>query len=46
MECLFWWTGTQPDTREGVRSFLEKRAPQWSMKPSTDLPDFLPRRSR
>jgi enoyl-CoA hydratase/carnithine racemase len=43
---LFWWTGTQPDAREGVRSFLEKRPPQWSMKPSTDLPDFLPRRKR
>jgi enoyl-CoA hydratase/carnithine racemase len=41
---LFWWTGTQPDAREGVRSFLEKRAPQWTMKPSSDLPDFLPRR--
>lgn len=41
---LFWWTGTQPDAREGVRSFLEKRAPQWTMKPSTDLPDLLPRR--
>lgn len=41
---LFWWTGTQPDAREGVRSFLEKRPPQWTMKPSSDLPDFLPRR--
>ena len=43
---LFWWTGTQPDAREGVRSFLEKRPPQWSMKPSTDLPDLLPVRRR
>jgi len=41
---LFWWTGTQPDAQEGVRSFLDKRAPRWTMKPSTDLPDFLPRR--
>ena len=41
---LFWWTGTQPDAGEGVRSFLEKRPPQWTMKPSSDLPDFLPRR--
>jgi enoyl-CoA hydratase/carnithine racemase len=41
---LFWWTGTQPDAREGVRAFLEKRAPQWTMKASTDLPDLLPRR--
>ncbi|HVN84312.1 MAG TPA: enoyl-CoA hydratase-related protein [Candidatus Binatia bacterium] len=38
----FWWTGTQPDSFEGVRSFLEKRAPQWTMKSSRDLPDFLP----
>ncbi len=41
---LFWWTGTQPDAREGVRAFLEKRTPQWTMKASTDLPDLLPRR--
>ena len=37
----FWWTGTQPDAREGVRAFLEKRPPRWSMRPSTDMPDFL-----
>ena len=42
----FWWTGTQPDAREGVKSFLEKRAPRWSMRPSTDMPDFLPPPSR
>ncbi len=39
----FWWSGTQPDSFEGVRSFLEKRAPQWKMKPSSDMPDFLPK---
>jgi enoyl-CoA hydratase/carnithine racemase len=38
----FWWTGTQPDSFEGVRSFLQKRPPDWKMKPSTDMPDFLP----
>ncbi|HUI27721.1 MAG TPA: enoyl-CoA hydratase-related protein [Candidatus Kryptonia bacterium] len=38
----FWWTGTQPDSFEGVRAFLEKRSPQWTMRPSCDLPDFLP----
>jgi enoyl-CoA hydratase/carnithine racemase len=37
----FWWTGTQPDAREGVRAFLERRAPRWSMRPSSDMPDFL-----
>jgi enoyl-CoA hydratase/carnithine racemase len=38
----FWWTGTQPDAREGVKAFLEKRAPRWTMRPSADMPDFLP----
>jgi enoyl-CoA hydratase/carnithine racemase len=42
----FWWTGTQPDAREGVRAFLEKRLPRWSMRPSTDMPDFVPRPGR
>jgi enoyl-CoA hydratase/carnithine racemase len=37
----FWWTGTQPDAREGVRAFLERRPPRWSMRASTDMPDFL-----
>jgi len=43
---LFTWTGKQPDAREGVKAFLEKRQAQWSMKPSTDLPEFAPRRRR
>jgi enoyl-CoA hydratase/carnithine racemase len=42
----FWWTGTQPDAREGIRSFLEKRAPRWGMRTSADMPDFLPPPSR
>ena len=41
---LFGWAGAQPDAREGVRAFLDKRSPNWTMQPSTDLPDFLPRR--
>jgi enoyl-CoA hydratase/carnithine racemase len=41
---LFGWSGLQPDAREGVQSFLEKRTPDWKMKPSRDLPDFLPKR--
>ncbi len=28
----FWWSGAQPDAREGVRAFLEKRPPRWSMR--------------
>jgi enoyl-CoA hydratase/carnithine racemase len=42
----FWWTGTQPDAREGVRAFLEKRPANWGMNPSRDMPDFLPPPSR
>lgn len=38
----FYWTGAQPDSREGVTSFIEKRKPQWKMKPSKDFPSFLP----
>jgi enoyl-CoA hydratase/carnithine racemase len=38
----FWWAGTQPDAREGVRAFLDKRPAKWSMRPSSDMPEFLP----
>ena len=34
--------GRSPDAYEGVRSFLEKRPPSFSMRPSRDLPDFYP----
>ncbi len=34
--------GSGPDAREGVESFLEKRAPHFSLKVSEDLPDFYP----
>jgi enoyl-CoA hydratase/carnithine racemase len=40
---LFAWTGQQPDAREGVVSFLERRKPDWSLSPSRDLPDLLKR---
>jgi enoyl-CoA hydratase/carnithine racemase len=30
------------DGKEGVKSFLEKRAPEFSKKVSTDMPDFYP----
>lgn len=38
----FHWCGRQKDSREGVQSFLEKRAPQFTMSPATDMPDFYP----
>lgn len=31
-----------PDTREGFGSFLEKRKPDFPLKPSTDMPAFYP----
>ena len=41
MEDKSWqWAGTQPDAKEGVKAFLEKRKPQWTMKPSSDMPEF------
>lgn len=36
------WSGRQPDAREGVTAFLEKRPAEWSMRPSIDMPDFVP----
>ena len=38
---LFAWAGNQPDAREGVVSFLEKRPPKWNLSASTDKPDIL-----
>ncbi|MFP4513964.1 MAG: enoyl-CoA hydratase-related protein [Acidimicrobiales bacterium] len=38
---LYRWTTQQPDSREGVSSFLEKRTPEWTMSKTKDLPpDF------
>ena len=34
--------GQSPDGHEGVKSFLEKRPARFSMKVSSDLPDFHP----
>jgi|CXWL01.1.fsa_nt_gi enoyl-CoA hydratase/carnithine racemase len=34
--------GASPDVKEGIAAFLEKRAPQFPMKPSTDMPAFYP----
>jgi enoyl-CoA hydratase/carnithine racemase len=33
---------TREDCLEGVTSFLEKRPARFSMKPSTDMPDYYP----
>ena len=41
---LFTWSGRQPDAREGVKAFLEKRPPRWSMSPVKDLPPLPGRR--
>ncbi len=34
--------GASADAREGVASFLEKRKPSFTMRPSKDMPDFYP----
>ncbi len=36
------WTGRSADAHEGVTSFLEKRAPRFTQRPSTDMPPFYP----
>ena len=36
------WTGAQPDAREGVASFLEKRPAEFSGSVSAGLPDVFP----
>jgi enoyl-CoA hydratase/carnithine racemase len=38
--ALFTWTGRHQDAKEGVVAFLEKRAPAWTLHPSTDMPDW------
>ena len=38
---LFAWTGRQPDAREGVTAFLERRDPDWQLRTSSDMPGEL-----
>jgi enoyl-CoA hydratase/carnithine racemase len=37
---LLAWVGRQADAAEGVRSFLERRPPEWKLRASTDLPEW------
>jgi enoyl-CoA hydratase/carnithine racemase len=39
-DALFAWVGRQPDAKEGIASFLERRQPSWTMSPARDLPDW------
>lgn len=36
------YMGASADAREGVASFLQKRPAEFTMRPSTDMPDFYP----
>ena len=38
---LIAWLGESPDVKEGVQAFFDKRAPQWQMSPTKDVPADL-----
>jgi enoyl-CoA hydratase/carnithine racemase len=37
-----FWTGRSADAYEGVTSFVEKRRPRFTLRPSHDMPPFYP----
>jgi enoyl-CoA hydratase/carnithine racemase len=37
-----YYTGKSADAREGVQSFLEKRSPHFTSRPSAEMPEFYP----
>jgi hypothetical protein len=37
-----WAKKRGDDLQEGIASFLEKRTPEFPLKPSKDMPDFYP----
>ncbi|CAK7017378.1 MAG: Short-chain-enoyl-CoA hydratase [Desulfovibrio sp.] len=39
--CMFF-LGRSADAKEGVGAFMEKRAPEWSMSVTKDMPPFFP----
>jgi enoyl-CoA hydratase/carnithine racemase len=39
-DAVFQWTTRQADAPEGVKSFLEKREPAWTLRAPSDVPDI------